>query len=311
MSVIKVDGQKYLIKNLSWQQKIKINYFLAPLFYGVNKSPAQITREGSRVQILVKTYGNQSSAYRQCLISGWNYFSIGKIDSAIINFNEAYLLDYKNLETFYAFGSIIAFIDLKPNYELITHFKLNEKVSSGWDLMAFFGDQPFLDRVKAIQRQHIYLPNLSAILAHPKPPFFVDSSKYVMLKVIIDNQEGFYRMGRRNSSWTDYFYGTSKIMRTYNIVDGMETGEIKAYHKNGSLAAIFNKNNVGEIDGEYKVFDYQGQLVRIEYWKKNSSNKGDSKIIKEWEEDGETTSEIVNGKSVVYVWKDGKKILKK
>lgn len=305
-----VKAQQYLIKNTKWHQKIQKNHSLAPLFYGVKKTSAEIANEKTLTKNLITQYGSTSLAYKQMLINGWNYFTVGRIDSAIINFNNAYLLDNNNIETFYAIGSVIAFIDGKPNFDLITQFKLDKKVSSGWDVMIFFGDEVFLSQLKTNLKHQPLIPKLNKILSHPRPPYVIDSAKYVTIKVKIDNNEGFYKMGKRSGLWTDYYFGTSKIMRTYTIINGIETGQITAYHKNGKISDIFYKDKKGDLNGERKVFDYNGQLVRIEYWKDNSSHKADSKIFKEWEADGETTSEIVDGKEKVFVWKDGKKTLK-
>jgi hypothetical protein len=304
-------SQPYLIKNAIWQPKIETNYFLAPLFYGIKKNSIQLGHETRLKNELITKYGSTDSAYRQMLITGWNYFTIGMTDSAIINFNQAYLLDSTNLETFFAFGSIITYLDAKPNYELINHYHLKERVSSPWDLTAFFGNDSFLEELKLIKEKQIYKPNLSTLLVKPQAPYFVDSSKYITLKIKTDNSEGFYKMGRPGGPWTDYHFGTKKVMRTYTIVNGVECGQITAYHKNGKISAIFFKNNLGEIDGEFKVFDYNGELVRIEYWHKNKGNSMDSKIFKEWEEDGTITTDVINGEVKSFIWKDGQKALQK
>ena len=300
-------AQPYLITNAAWQQKIKANYFLAPLFYGVKKDNAQVKRETSLQQQLITQYGSSHSAYRELLITGWNYFTLGMTDSAIFNFNQAWLLDTTNLETFLAFGSIITFLDGQPNFQLITQYKLNEKVPSGWDVTAFFGDPAFLDELRTIRKTRTYTPNLSRLLANPRSPYFVDSSKYVLLKIRSGDEEGFYKMGRRSGPWTDYYTGTNKVMRRYTIVNGVESGQISAYHRNGKRSSIFSKNALGEIDGEFQVYDYNGDLVRIEHWHKNSMNPKDSKIIKDWEEDGKITTEVVNGQLKQFIWKGGRK----
>ena len=44
-----------------------------------------------------------------------------------------------------------------------------------------------------------------------------------MLKIRTDNKEGFYKMGRPDGKWTDYYVGTNTIMRTYHITNGAES----------------------------------------------------------------------------------------
>lgn len=263
-------AQPYLITNAAWQQKIKANYFLAPLFYGVEKGSAQLDREARLTHDLITPYANRNAAYRQLLITGWNELTIGMTDSAIIHFNQAFLLDSSNLEVFFAFGTIITLLDGTPNFELIKHYKLNERVPSAWDVTAFFGDPAFIDELKKIKKTQPNPPNLSLLLANPRPPYFVDSATYVMLKIRSGDEQGFYKMGRRSGAWTDYYPGTNNIMRRYTIINGVESGQITGYHKNGKISSIFSKNELGEIDGEFKVYDENGQLLRIEHWHKNT-----------------------------------------
>jgi hypothetical protein len=303
-------SQPYLIKNAAWQPKIKKNYFLAPLFYGIKKDSLQLSRETRLKNELITKYGSVDPAYTQLLITGWNYFTIGMTDSAIIHFNQAYLLDSVNLETFFAFGFILRFLDTKPDFHFIYN-KLKDRVSSPWDLTVFFGDDAFLDELKRIREKQIYKPNLSTLLIKPHAPYFVDSSKYIILKIKTDNHEGFYKMGRPSGPWRDYYLGTEKVMRTYTMVNGGERGQITAYHKNGKISGIFFKNELGEIDGEFKVFDYNGELVRIEQWHKNKGDSRDTKIFKDWEEDGTITTEVINGEFKSFIWKGGQKTLQK
>jgi len=306
-----VQGQQYLIKGKGWQDKINKNYFLSPLFYGVKKTPVQRENEKKITKKLIEKYGNINSASRQALINGWNYFYIGKIDSAILNFNQAYLIDGNNAEVYVAFGSILAFINGKPSNELIYKFHLIDKVSSGWDLMSFFGDGIFLENLKIIQQKNPINKPLTEVLKNPTSPYLIDSERYVVLKIKYDNHEGIYKMGRPSGLWTDYYdLDCKKVMRHYTIVNGKESGEITAFHKNGKIMSIFNKDSNGDLDGECKIFDYNGELVRIEYWHKNSFNKKDSKIFKDWEEDGTITYDIVNQQEKTFIWKDGKKTLK-
>jgi hypothetical protein len=300
-------GQKYLIKNPDWILKIKQNPSLSPLFFGIKKTQGQILKDNQIVNLLLKKYKTKDLAYRQQIIDGWNYFTIGKVDSAIIYFNQAYLIDKVNLETFFAIGSIITFIDGEPNNELIEHYHLMDKVSSAWDLTAFYGDFTFLEGLKNIHKKFPAKEPLYKILTTNAKPYEIDSAKFVMVKLKSDNQEGYYRMGRQYGQWTDYYESDGKnVMRHYTIINGRESGKITAFHKNGKLSSIFYKDKNGDIDGEFKIFDYNGDLVRIEYWHKNSHDSKDSKIIKEWEEDG-TTTEIVDGQFKEFIWKDGKK----
>ena len=300
-------GQNYLIKNPTWALKIKNNSTLAPLSFGIKKTQGQIYKDNKIVSTSLKKYKTKELAYKQQIIDGWNYFTIGKIDSAIINFNIAYLIDKTNLETFIAIGSIITYIDGEPSNELIKRYHLMDKVSSSWDITAFYGDIIFLEELKNIHKEFKVKEPLFKILITNATPYEVDSAKFIIVKIKFDNHEGYYKMGRQNGNWTDYFSSEDKsVMRHYTIIDGVESGKITAFHKNGKLNSIFYKDKNGDINGEFKIFDYNGELVRIDYWHNNSFNRKDSKIIKDWEEDGITT-EIVNGQLREFIWKDGKK----
>ena len=300
-------GQKFLFRNPDWVLKIKQNSNLSPLSFGIKKTQVQASKDNQIVSQLLKKYKTKDLAYQQQIIDGWNYFTIGRVDSAIICFNQAYLIDKVNLETFIAIGSIITFIDGEPSNDLIRHYHLMDKVSSAWDLTAFYGNLTFLEEIKNIHKDFPIKEPLFKILKTNVKPYEVDSAKFVMVKIKSDNQEGYYRMGRQYGQWTDYYESDGKnVMRHYTIIDGRESGRITAFHKNGKLSSIFYKDKNGDIDGEFKIFDYNADLVRIEYWHKNSHDSKDSKIIKEWEEDG-TATEIVNGQFKDFIWKDGKK----
>ncbi len=178
-------------------------------------------------------------------------------------------------------------------------------------MMAFFGDSIFLDYLKLTQQKNPVNKTLAEFLKNPSDPYLIDSGRYIVLKVGYNNHEGFYKMGRPSGLWTDYYNDDRKqIMRNYTIINGKESGVITAYHRNGKLMSIFNKSSNGEIDGEFKVFDYNGELVRIEYWHKNSLDSKDNKVFKEWEEDGTITHEIVGKQTKEFIWNNGKKTLK-
>ena len=305
--LINAFGQKYLIKNPDWVLKIRQNPSLSPLSFGIRKKPGHILKDNQIVNLLLKKYKTKELAYRQQIIDGWNYFTIGRVDSSIVYFNQAYLIDKVNLETFFAIGSIITFIDGEPNNELIEHYHLMDKVSSAWDLTAFYGDLTFLEELKSIHKEFPTKEPLYKILTNNDKPYEVDSGEFVMVKIKSDNQEGYYRMGRPYGQWTDYYEADGKnVMRHYTIIGGKESGKITGFHKNGKLSSIFYKDKSGDINGEFKIFDYNGDLVRIEYWNKNSYNSKDTKVIREWEEDG-TTTEIIDGQFKEFIWKDGKK----
>ena len=268
-------AQPYLIKNAAWQQIINANNFLAPLFYGVTRQP---DRETVLKQELITRYGSTDSAYRQLLINGWNELTIGNTDSAIINFNQAYLIDTLNLENFIATGTVITLVDGNPGFDLIKHYNLDKRVQSAWDATAFFGDPDFIDELKKIGKTQLHPPNLARLLANPQRPYFVDSAKNIMLKIKAGDSEGFYTMGRRSGAWTDYYVFTNKPMRRYTIVNGFECGQITGYHKNGKIMSRFSKNAQGQIDGEDREYDDNGRLIRIDYWHNNTRTS--SKIIK-------------------------------
>ncbi len=234
--LLNVFGQKYLVKNPEWGKKIKQNSNLAPLAFGIKKKQSQTLKDNLFVNALLKKYTNKNIAYRQQIIDGWNYFTIGKIDSAILKFNQAYLVDKTNLETFFAIGSIITFIDGEPSNDLIEHYHLMDKVSSAWDLTAFYGDLIFLEELKNIHKKFPTVEPLYKILTLNKKPYEVDSAKFVMVKIKSDNHEGYYRMGREYGKWTDFYESDGKnVMRHFTIVDGRESGKITAFHKNGNL----------------------------------------------------------------------------
>lgn len=313
-------SQKTLILDDGWNKRIEQNRFLAPAFYGVSKTKKERKRETKFVENAIQTYQTRSKAFEHYYIQGWNYFNVGIVDTAIIHFNKSFLLDSSDIRLAYAFGNVLLYLNGRPddtnlnketfpNYILWDIFHLEDRPDSRpYEGMIAFGDGILVDQLKSYHAQNLKytsLPALNSELAHP---YSIDSAKYILVTVTIDDAVGTYKNGVADGHWKQYYIGTDLLMREYQIVNGREHGKITAYHKNGNLASEFYKVN-GTITGEFKIYDYDGKLVRVEHWYENTMDSKNTYLIREWEEDGTEVYNFVNGNLVVtHVWKNGVKV---
>jgi hypothetical protein len=337
--ISQLQAQSYLVKDSVWQQKIKENYFLAPLFYGVTRNSHQLDSENLLRQQLITKYGNSTEAHREQLITGWNYLFIGAIDSSVIHFNEAFLLDSNNLEAAFAFSTIIKLIDFNNNqynrdpnrYSDLAIYLYNiHKIYPPWRDEDFNGNDTLVYGLMNLFSNQQYIPILAQVLLHPQLPYKVDSAEYLLVK-IKGISEGFYKMGRKaDGEWIDYIDGVAGIIylsragndhrypevffgkdtsKIYSILNGIEIGRIVDYGYEGKPRAIYYKDSVGKISGPCEIFDDSGALVRTEYWHNDTLNKAATKVIRDWNENGTVESGMLDGHLRKYQWKDSKKIL--
>jgi len=115
LTSINAAGQDYLILNEDWKEKIKQNYQLAPLFYGINRSQNQLNEQSNFVKQELSKYTSVDSAFSEHYKLGWNYFNLGITDSAIIEFNNCYLIKSEDMRLVHAFSNLLIYLNGKPD----------------------------------------------------------------------------------------------------------------------------------------------------------------------------------------------------
>jgi hypothetical protein len=311
-------GQDYLIINESWQNKIKQNYQLAPLFYGVNRSKSQLKDQSNFVKQEVSKYTNTDSAFNEHYKLGWNYFNIGITDSAIIEFNNCYLLKSEDLRLITAFSNVLTYLngepdynnlnsETYPNYRLIDILKFEEKSITGWNTMIAFGDGIFIDKLKNLHQSSDNYSSIEEALDSIKPPYEFDSIGNINVKLRFDRDEGYYKQGLKNGTWVRYCVDTALIDFEYNLVDGIRNGVTTSYYKNGIKRTEFSHIN-GIISGQYKYYDKNGELIRIDFWENNSMNPENTIKYKDTHVEGDVFQEKdENGVLKTYIIINGEK----
>lgn len=78
-----------------------------PLFGSQKKCDEQIKADIIFIEECNKFYKNRKYAVQHHLEMGWNYFYENKFDSAIMRFNQAWLLDSTNADLYWGLGSVL------------------------------------------------------------------------------------------------------------------------------------------------------------------------------------------------------------
>ena len=102
---------------------------LLPMYGKVKKCKAQIEADSVFLKTCDNTYPDRKQAAKYLVSRGWGYFYKNKLDTAMFRFNQAWLLDSLNADTYWGMGNIEG---LKKHYnESIPLFNHAIKLNPG------------------------------------------------------------------------------------------------------------------------------------------------------------------------------------
>lgn len=79
-----------------------------PMYGSVKKCPEQIKADNSFLDQIDQIFlGDRSKASQERVVRAWEYFHKSHSDSAMIRFNQAWLLDSTNASVYWGYGSIL------------------------------------------------------------------------------------------------------------------------------------------------------------------------------------------------------------
>ena len=78
-----------------------------PMYGGIKKCPEQIAADQAFLQDCDKTFKNRKDAADHMIKRGWQYFYAKKMDTSMMRFNQAWLLDSLNAEIYWGFGNLL------------------------------------------------------------------------------------------------------------------------------------------------------------------------------------------------------------
>ncbi len=103
----------------------KIN--LLPMYGKVPKCVAQIESDKIFLADCDKQFNSRKEAAKYHIDRAWNYFYKGQLDTSIMRFNQAWLLDSLNADVYWGFGNILG---LKKQFkESIFYFQKSIKLN--------------------------------------------------------------------------------------------------------------------------------------------------------------------------------------
>ncbi|MCO5934110.1 hypothetical protein NAF17_01040 [Mucilaginibacter sp. RB4R14] len=92
-----------------------------PMYGGVKKCPEQIGYDAKFIASTSKGYPNRKDAAKHFVKRGWEYLYAQKLDTSMMRFNQAWLLDSTNYQIYWGFGNLLG---LQRKYsESLKHFK--------------------------------------------------------------------------------------------------------------------------------------------------------------------------------------------
>lgn len=312
-------SQDYLFIDSSWHNKINDNKELAPLFYGIEKSKETIKKEKQFVLDESRKHSGKEVAFDFHFKKAWNFFNAGFIDSAVIEFNNCYLINKEDLRLVESFGNLLVYVNGEPpienlspetfpNYTLWEIFDLQARLEDPYELMIAFGDNFYVQELKKIHDISSY-QSFNEFKENIGNPFKINTLGNLCIKLRLDNDEGYYCQGKQNGEWIRYFSDTSLIDFKYYQRFGERDGTTTTFYRTGIKKSEFQHVN-GNIHGEYNYYDENGELVKTDFWENNSMNSEKSIRYKDTPMEGDVFQEKdENGELHYYMIINGKKVL--
>jgi tetratricopeptide (TPR) repeat protein len=78
-----------------------------PMYGHVKKCKQQLASDREFIDEVSKEFKNRNDAAKYFVARGWDYFNKNKTDTAMMRFNQAWLLDSLNADIYWGFGNIL------------------------------------------------------------------------------------------------------------------------------------------------------------------------------------------------------------
>lgn len=111
----------FILSGCARSQDCPENINKLPMYGGVKKCPEQIGYDQVFIASTSKEYPNRNDAAKHFVKRGWEYLYAQKLDTSMMRFNQAWLLDSLNYQIYWGFGNLLG---LQKKYsESLTYFK--------------------------------------------------------------------------------------------------------------------------------------------------------------------------------------------
>jgi tetratricopeptide (TPR) repeat protein len=78
-----------------------------PMYGGVKKCKEQIEADRQFIALVDKQYSKREDAAKHMVQRGWEYLSAQKLDTSMMRFNQAWLLDSSNYQIYWGYGDLM------------------------------------------------------------------------------------------------------------------------------------------------------------------------------------------------------------
>jgi Tfp pilus assembly protein PilF len=141
-------------------------YNLLPMFGEIKKSDEQLKIDADFIAECDKYFKGRNEATKYHIDKGWEYFYQNKLDTAMMRFNQAWLLDSLNADVYWGFGNILG--NQQKYQESLRYFdkslSLNSKNTQVWYCSAISYGQLFF-QTKDIKMLNKAIDNLKQSVA--------------------------------------------------------------------------------------------------------------------------------------------------
>ena len=124
----------FVVTGCAHSQDCVDNINKLPMYGGVKKCKEQIEFDKEFLQDCDKTFKSRKEASLHMIMRGWQYFYGKKLDTSMMRFNQAWLLDSLNADVYWGFGNLLGsqgkFKESLPFFE--RSIKLNPTNAKVW-----------------------------------------------------------------------------------------------------------------------------------------------------------------------------------
>ena len=125
-----------------------------PMYGSVKKCPEQIEDDRLFLADCDKTFKSRHEATLHMVMRGWQYFNMRKLDTSMMRFNQAWLLDSLNAEVYWGFGNLLGI--QKKFKESLPFFEKSVKIDPS-NAKAFLDESTSLGNLFSETRDVKYL----------------------------------------------------------------------------------------------------------------------------------------------------------
>lgn len=145
-----------------------------PMYGNTRKCNSQIEADKIFLKRCDKDFKNRKDAAKHMIMRGWQYYRLNKTDTAIMRFNQAWLLDSLNADIYWGFGNLLGlqgkFKDSISFFEKC--LRLNPNNASAWNDASVSYGNSFIKSNDKEQLNAAIIALKKAIALDPKNPRF-------------------------------------------------------------------------------------------------------------------------------------------